>query len=135
MLLPASAVTNQITITRPDGTIDRPEIHNHQIIYTRTDQLGIYRLNLGDSQTLSFAVNLFSPQESRIAPNQSLNISGAPGAQTPANQNAKREWWRVLALIALGVLTAEWLVYHRPAIMMLHRRLSTGNLGMKYKDR
>jgi Ca-activated chloride channel family protein len=125
MLLPPSAAAENFTITRPDGSSDQPEIHDGQLIYPRTDQLGVYRLNLGDGQAFSFAVNLFSPQESQIAPRESLNIAGAAGAQSPADQGAQREWWRLLALIALGVLTAEWLVYQRPALSMLYRRLTT----------
>jgi Ca-activated chloride channel homolog len=126
MLLPPSAAAENITITRPDGSSDQPEIRDGQLIYPRTDQLGVYRLNLGDGQAFSFAVNLFSPQESQIAPRESLNIAGVAGAQAPADQGAQREWWRALALIALGVLTAEWLVYQRPALSMLYRRLTAG---------
>jgi Ca-activated chloride channel family protein len=126
LLLPPSAETEQITITRPDGTTDHPEIHNAQLIYTRTDQLGLYRLNLSDEQAYTFAVNLFAPGESQISPTQTLNISGVPLTTQAAGQGAPREWWRALALIALGVLTAEWLVYHRPTLSRLYRQISAG---------
>jgi hypothetical protein len=124
LLVPPTAVTENIRITRPDGSIDRPEIRQGQIIYPRTDQLGVYQLDLGNGQVYSFGVNLFSPQESQITPSQSLDIAGISGNQPQTNQGAQREWWRALALIALGVLTAEWLVYHRPTLTMLYRRFS-----------
>jgi hypothetical protein len=129
LLAPPAIPPENITITRPDGSIDRPEIQGSQLIYTRTDQLGLYRLDLGDEQALLFAVNLFSPQESQISPAQTLGgdaavIAGVAGTQAAADSQAQREWWRPLALIALGVLTAEWLVFHRPALSMLYRRFA-----------
>jgi hypothetical protein len=126
LLLPPSAAPENISITRPDGSTDRPEIRGGQLIYPRTDQLGIYRLNLGDGQVFPFAVNLNSPQESQIAPSETLNVAGVAAEQSASGQSAQREWWRALALIALGILTAEWLVYHRPALSMLYRRLTAG---------
>jgi len=132
MLLPPSAAAEQITITRPDGSTDQPEIHTSQLVYTRTDQLGLYRLNLGDQQGYNFAVNLFSPGESQIAPTQTLNISGVPLPSHAGGQEAQREWWRPLALIALGILTAEWLVYHRSTLSRLYRQVSAG-LGLVAK--
>ena len=39
--------------------------------------------------------------------------AGQAGA---AAQTAMREWWRPLALLALGLLTGEWLVYQRAAL-------------------
>lgn len=81
----------------------------------------------GDTQDFIFAVNLFSPQESDTQPLDSLVIAGqslTAGAQG-ANQLSQREWWRVLAFLALGVLTAEWLVYHRAALSRLKERFKT----------
>jgi hypothetical protein len=132
LLLPPSANVENISITRPDGTTDQAEIRSSQLIYTRTDQLGLYRLNLGDEQVYTFAVNLFSPGESQIAPNQTLTISGVPLTSQAAGQGAPREWWRALALLALGILTAEWLVYHRPTLSRLYRQLGASyKLSMK----
>jgi hypothetical protein len=34
-------------------------------------------------------------------------------------QQARREWWRPLALAALALLTAEWLVYQRASLTRL----------------
>ena len=119
------------TITRPDGSIDRPEYNQGQLVYTRTDQLGVYELDFGDGKPAFFAINLFSPLESQIDPSQSLGtgpqaIAGtAAGAQNQEEPQAQREWWRLLALIALGILTAEWLVYHRPTLRMTFQKLTS----------
>jgi hypothetical protein len=126
---PVSTSLDVATITRPDGIVERPENRDGQLIYTRIDQLGLYRVDLGNEQAISFAVNLFSPQESQIAPTQDLTaagvvIAGAEGETQSADSRAMREWWRGLALVALGLLTAEWLVYHRPTLSMIYRRLT-----------
>jgi hypothetical protein len=34
-------------------------------------------------------------------------------------QQSRHEWWRLLALAALAVLTAEWVVYQRATISRL----------------
>jgi hypothetical protein len=85
-----------------------------------TQQLGVYRLEWGEADRSSFVVNLFSPQESDIEPAASLpaleaSASGGAGSET----QARREWWRVLALFSLVLLTAEWLVYQRSALARL----------------
>lgn len=123
-LLPSAMAVGEITITRPDGSSDLPEVRQGLVIYTRTDQLGVYRINLGNGKSYSFAVNLFAPPESQIAPRENLNIAGIAAGQLADEGEAKREWWRALALVALGILTAEWLVYHRPTLMMLFRGIT-----------
>jgi hypothetical protein len=126
---PTSTSSDAATITRPDGIIERPESRDGQLIYSRTDQLGLYRVDLGNGKPISFTVNLFSPQESHIAPAQDLTaagviIAGAEGEAQSVDSQAIREWWRGLALIALGLLTAEWLIYHRPVLSMIYHRLT-----------
>ncbi len=49
-----------------------------------------------------------------------------------------REWWRPLALLALGLLTGEWLVYQRAALvrlrdMIIRRRPKVVQVGGKGK--
>lgn len=133
-VLPSLATLGEITVTRPDGSSELAELRQGQLIYTHTDQLGVYRINLGDGEGFNFAVNLFSPQESKIAPRENLDIAGITGGQPADEQGAKREWWRPLALIALGVLTAEWLVYHQPTLRMYYRRL-TAKIQLRFLRR
>lgn len=63
-----------------------------------------------------FAVDLFSPEESNIAPGDgarlvALGEAAAPDA-APAGV-ARDEWWPALVLAALALLLVEWLVYER----------------------
>lgn len=65
----------------------------------------------------STAVNLFSADESDVAPGDATRISdmgrvpaGGPGDGQPV----RSEWWWPLALAALALLAVEWIVFHRP---------------------
>jgi Ca-activated chloride channel homolog len=104
------------------------------------------------NEPIRFAVDLFDPAESDIAPGSPSSIialgtqpaeSGAPGSSaSPApsgppataqpgvatitsepRQPARDELWIPIVLIALVVLTVEWLVYHRDAVIGLWRSL------------
>jgi len=118
LVLPPEA--SAVSVTRPDGSNVQITPENGQAIYADTTQLGAYQLNWGADQGASFAVNLLSPQESDIQPAQSLPILEAGNQEASSNDGrARREWWRSLALVALGLLTAEWMVYQRAALSRL----------------
>jgi hypothetical protein len=72
-----------------------------------------------------FAVDLFSPAESNIAPGDGSRIAALGGAATPDASpagTARDEWWPPLVAIVLAVLMLEWLLYERDGA----RRLWTG---------
>jgi Ca-activated chloride channel family protein len=126
ILLPPSATA---TVTLPDGEKRNLIAQGGQALFNETGQLGLYQVDLGASgssgaqNSVDFAVNLASPQESRLEPAQTLPVAGLTGGQgAEASQGLKREWWRLVALIALLLLVLEWLVYHRPTLAMLYRR-------------
>ena len=86
---------------------------------------------------VQFAVDLLDVDESRIAPGDAaaLTALGAPVASPgtgtggtaapPAERpNARDELWIPIVLIALLVLTAEWLVYERDTLARLRRSLA-----------
>jgi Ca-activated chloride channel family protein len=75
-----------------------------------------------------FAVDLLDVDESRIAPGDAAKIQalGTPAAQpgtggTAERPNARDEIWIPIVLIALLVLTLEWLVYERDTLARLRR--------------
>ncbi len=82
-----------------------------------------------------FAVSLLDVDESRIAPGDSarLQTMGAP-ASSPGTggasagdtrPNARDEIWIPILLVALAVLTVEWLVYERDTLARLRRGLAS----------
>jgi hypothetical protein len=97
-----------------------------------------------------FAVDLFDPAESNIAPGSAAAIEALGGAGTPASPlpggsaaptvtpsasgggagavteerpPARDELWVPIVLVALAILLAEWLVYQRDAVTRLWRGL------------
>ena len=77
-----------------------------------------------------FAVSLLDVDESRIAPGDTarLQAMGAPAASPgtggtvgDTRPNARDEIWIPILLVALAVLTIEWLVYERDTLARLRR--------------
>jgi hypothetical protein len=70
------------------------------------------------------AVNLFSADESDIAPGDPMRIvdmGRVPDDRGGSAQPARSEWWWPLALAALALLAVEWLLFHRPTRRSLAR--------------
>jgi hypothetical protein len=75
------------------------------------------------------AANLFDPGESDVAPGDPLRISdlGRVGPATDAGDlTARNEWWWPLALAALLLLLAEWILFHRPTRRAIGRAFRRG---------
>ncbi len=117
------------TITSPSGTRTTLDLASGPAIFADTFDLGIYQVNAG-GQVTRFAVNLVSPQESYLEPAKNLPVAGIDAATVAAvGETTEKDWWRLLAALALGMLTAEWLVYHRATIRML-----TDSLFRRFKS-
>jgi hypothetical protein len=130
--LTAQGETPAVNITRPDGSLVRLEAQNGLVVFSGTDQLGAYQVDWGAGEPVLFAVNLSSPQESDIEPAATLPLDGIESGQTagPSGQ-ARREVWRIAAALALALLTIEWLVYHRPTLAFILKRLARSSRPSK----
>jgi Ca-activated chloride channel family protein len=117
----SAGTIQQVAVTRPDGSTAQLSIpQNGEVIFSDTSQLGIYQVSTGQDESLLFTVNMFSPAESRIAPGAPPAIAGlAPGSAAESSQSAKKEWWRWIASLALLILLAEWLIYHRATLVRI----------------
>ncbi|MGH2536280.1 MAG: hypothetical protein ACRDHL_02680, partial [Candidatus Promineifilaceae bacterium] len=128
-LLPGDAVALKLPpaaadllITRPDGTEWSAAAAGRPAAFDQTSQPGLYQVALvaedGSARPLgAFAVNLFAPAESAIAPAASIRL-GTSEVQSAAQERAGQlELWPWLALAAGLFLVVEWWVYHRgPAL-------------------
>jgi hypothetical protein len=131
-VLPGSAVSfsvppgvQDVRAIGPDGSAVAVAVRSGQATVTETGLLGLYRVRWGEEGQAAFSVNLFSPFESDVAPAGSLSLAAGGGDLGPgpdAARSARREWWRLLAWIALIVLIVEWLVYHRATVARLWAR-------------
>jgi hypothetical protein len=130
---PVDSSIEEVRIIRPDGQVVSSrdglvQIRANQTFYTNTDLPGIYTLEERRGNTViasrRFAVNLFAPNESRIAPQRDLTIPQLSGAQSTVarERDGRQEIWRWLALAALIMLLIEWLFYQRNALSILRQR-------------
>src|SRR6266540_3654040 len=128
LAIPVDASITAVRVTRPDGQVATLEIKNGQAIDADTGMLGAYVVEQFQGEKLiarqRYAVNLFAPDESKIAPQAELKIQQVSGLQqaTTAERVGRQEFWRWLAAVALIVLVVEWLVYQRNGIAYLRQR-------------
>jgi Ca-activated chloride channel homolog len=107
-------------VIRPDGSRVRITPEDGHLVFTDTTQLGVYQVNWGGIENISFSVNLFSPQESDIKPADNLQVYGIETGDGEEQAGlARREWWRPLIFTALAIICVEWLVYHRATLYRL----------------
>ena len=109
---------DRVRVTKPSGERREFEVTGGPLIYADTDELGIYTIEVFEGsetlQTEPFAVNLFYPLESDIAPRPEITLGDATVAPDVAEEElGQREFWRWLALAALLILMLEWFVYQR----------------------
>ncbi|PIE80790.1 MAG: hypothetical protein CSA11_06995 [Chloroflexi bacterium] len=113
---PASTTT-AVLVEKPDGSVWTAEVGEEAIIFSETYQLGLYHVSLRDNEGTraagSFAVNLFSPVESMIAPADTLQIGQIAAEVDAAGAVGQFEFWPWLLAVGFIVLVMEWWVYHR----------------------
>jgi hypothetical protein len=116
----APAAAENLRLAWPDGRLQPLDSQAGRVSSPPLDQLGVYQVQWGEGQQAAFAVNLFSPQESKISPAGELALSAVEaGSDAVDGQQARREWWRPLAWIALLLIMLEWLVYQRANLQRL----------------
>jgi hypothetical protein len=129
----------EVRLIRPDGSIastaggvfdtsEALQIQNEQVIYGNTTTPGVYTLEEYRDGELEarhrYAVNVFAPNESRVQPQEQLNVQQTSGLELAATRDmvGRQEIWRWLAALALVVLLVEWLVYQRNGLSYLRER-------------
>jgi hypothetical protein len=119
---------SEVRVTRPDGdqwSSRTEQLQGDQVIYAETEALGIYAVEeFGNGELLArrrYAANLFAPEESRLLPKDDLRIAQSSGLQSTLvrEREGRQEFWRWVAMAALMVLVAEWLVYQRHGLRYL----------------
>ena len=112
-------LADSVRVTAPDGTVQELPVQGDTVLFSGTDQLGLYRMEIVQAGEVTlqqnFAVNLFGTGESDIEPIDSVGLR-LGGSFAEEDQNAKlglREFWIVAAVLALLLLMIEWIVYHR----------------------
>jgi Ca-activated chloride channel family protein len=128
LAIPVDASISEVRAYLPDGTEQKITPQNGQALFVDTQQFGVYRIEQRQGERLvgrrHYAVNLYSANESRIAPQAELTIPQVSGLQQAVTQErvGRQEVWRWLAALALIVLVIEWLVYQRNGLSYLRQR-------------
>jgi len=106
-----------LRISAPDGATITLHVGEDPLIYTGATQPGLYTIETYARGELirsePFAVNLFDRVEGLIRPAGSLVIGASEVTEAAREEIGQREFWPLLALAALALLTLEWWLYQR----------------------
>ena len=95
------------TVTLPDGA---PRPVGPDGIFAGTDAPGLYRVQAAGAPDVLFAVNMTDAVELNLTPRPHPELA-RPAEATAPLQVARQEVWWPLALVALLLLSGEWLYY------------------------
>ncbi|XZE18037.1 VWA domain-containing protein [Pirellulaceae bacterium SH449] len=86
-----------------------------RFLFTRTDELGIYKVYAKDSGELleTFCVNLFSSRESDVRAVNTIELGSNAVAADSSLVRSRQEIWRWLLLAGLVLLIVEWGLFNR----------------------
>ena len=114
-IVPAQGATS-VAVIRPDGS-RRALAPTSIATFGETDLIGVYTVEqtvAGKVDRSWFAINLFSEATSQLKPVDRLVLPPTRNsAAVPSTHRGLIQIWPWLALIALGLITAEWLAFHR----------------------
>lgn len=105
--------TEAITVITPDKRSVRvPRGNLGAFNFTETERTGVYDVQNKGQSIQRFTVNLFHPPESDIQP-KDLVIGHTEVSGESVREPTRREAWKLLLLLGLGVLLFEWYIYNR----------------------
>ncbi len=105
--------TEAITVITPDKQSVRvPRGNLGTFNFAETQRPGVYQVQHNGRTMQRFSVNLFSPPESDIQPKDVI-IGHTEVSGETVREPSRREAWKLLLLLGLGVLLFEWYIYNR----------------------
>ncbi|MGC6442666.1 MAG: vWA domain-containing protein [Rubripirellula sp.] len=78
-----------------------------------TREIGAYEVRSQDQLLQRFAINLFNEGESTIAVSSELTLGYEDVEAGNAGLVVRREYWRLILLLMLALILAEWWLYNR----------------------
>lgn len=105
-----------ITMPSKEKVLEKRRDRN-EITFVKTEQLGVYRYQIDPRENESqvpraFTVNLMDANESNIEPRASIRI-GDERIVSGEEKLRTREIWKWILLLAVVLLSVEWIIYHR----------------------
>jgi len=131
VLIRADSAGEQVQVTSPDGK--RVEVVKRStqggFMANQVGTTGLYQARWKPSGLLPFAVNQFDaresdlatrglvpagiPEDSTRAESYKIKIGYNPVSGTRQPRPVRKDWWKPIAVLALGVLLFEWYIYNR----------------------
>jgi hypothetical protein len=103
----------EVEVTGPGGRKEKLLGEaGRDVVYGDTDRCGLYTVKRKKG-TQQMALNLLDPQESRGTVESEIRTVAGQVTAASTVPPVVRPYWRWLALGALVLLMAEWMVYHR----------------------
>lgn len=122
---------DEAVIQRPDGGNVTVRAETSTAVFADTLETGLYTVTLRKAgapfREEQFAVNLFDPAESQIAPRTSITLGTVEISRQARPERGRREFWPWVAGVGLALLVLEWGVYQRSLRRM--PRLKMGRSG------
>lgn len=109
--IPVPGKGGNMILTLPDGSSVPVDASSGVATVRSADLAGNYELS-GKGVHTTIAANLVDEAESDVTPRASLDLAGQPVAAT-TRSIALAESWRLIVLLALCLLAAEWWVFVR----------------------
>jgi Ca-activated chloride channel homolog len=105
----------KVKMTAPDGSIlEFPVDGGHAFV--DVDHVGVYTIQVEgskDQTPKTIVANFFDESESDIVTPVKLDLGQGSDAVKKFDINTERRIWKWLSMIAVLVLTVEWIFYHR----------------------
>jgi hypothetical protein len=112
--VPIPRAADSVLVRRPDGGRDRiPTAGSSTVTYARTRRVGPYTIEPAAEGHEMFAVNLFSPDESRIAPERVVVLGSTVLAAAQGKVLVNEPLWPWVLVALLVILLLEWIVYNK----------------------
>ena len=124
--LRAESSPPEITVTPPPASglpITLKRTPQGTFVFNAADATGLYHARWGKDSGTAFAVNLLDPRESDLAPrglappgaseSSKIQLGVTSVTATRRRAPARKDLWKPLALLALGVVLFEWYIYNR----------------------
>ncbi|MFN7972280.1 MAG: VWA domain-containing protein [Acidobacteriota bacterium] len=108
----AASVGGDVTVKGPSGIVSPVRRVAGRLLWDGADRVGLHQVLSGKEVVSRVGVSLLSQEESNLEPRADLVVAKGAG-QHRAIPSVSRELAPWLLLLALVVLSVEWLVYHR----------------------
>ncbi|MCH8922140.1 MAG: VWA domain-containing protein, partial [Planctomycetes bacterium] len=102
-----------VTPGGPSQSIERGGLGT--FTFSKSDEVGVYEVFAGERLVQRFAVNLFSSRESDVGArvDDPIKIGNIEIESDESWHAGRKELWKLLIFVALGISLLEWYVYNR----------------------